>query len=395
MFKRSIITAFALAATFVHAAEPPIKIGEIASYKMDAVYLTPYKKGMELAVEEINAAGGVLGRKIELVIRDDNGNPGDAIRAAEELRTREKIDFLIGSDFSNIAVALGNWAKSKKMLFIAGEPQTDALTWSAGNDYTFRLRPSVWMQTAALVQQAAPMKKKRWALVYPNFEWGTSAVAAFKKQLLAQQPDAEFVADIPVPFYDIDAPSVVQKLIDSKADAVFVQQVASDLQKFVREGNQRGVFGKMQVFGMMAGEPEYLDTLKTETPKGWIVTGYAWQSVKTPEHQAFEAAWKKKYGEGLKSGAMVGYSLVKLSADMLKKTGSTDTAAMLKTMQNFNTETPLGRVTFRAIDHQSTMGLFVGKLDVVNGEGVMKDSVYIDGSKLLPSDEVVKTLRAK
>src|SRR4051794_16915078 len=105
----SRIAAAALAVTtgFTSAAEPPIKIGEIASYKMDPVYLNPYKKGMELAVEEINSAGGVLGRKIELVVRDDNGNPGDAIRAAEELRTREQIDFLIGQDFSNIAVAIG------------------------------------------------------------------------------------------------------------------------------------------------------------------------------------------------------------------------------------------------------------------------------------------------
>lgn len=394
MTKTSFLAGLALACSAAVSAAPPIKIGEIASYKMDPVFLNPYRKGMELALEEVNAAGGVLGRKLELVVRDDNGNPGDAIRAAEELRTREKIDFLVGGDFSNIAVALGQWAKSKKIVYIAGEPQTDALVWASGNEYTFRLRPSVSMQTAALVQQAVPMKKKRWALVYPNFEWGTSAVAAFKKQLLAQQPDAEFVADIPVPFFQIDAPSVVQKLLDSKADAVFVQQVGSDLQKLAREGNQRGLFERMQAFGMMAGEPEYLDNLKAETPKGWIVTGYAWQAVKTPEHQAFEAAWRKKYNEGLKNGALVGYSLIKLSADMLKKAGSTQTADLQRTMKGLTTATPLGPVTFRALDHQSTMGTFVGRLDVVDGNGVMKDAVYIDGSKLLPPDEAVKALRA-
>src|SRR6202165_3193196 len=74
----------------------PIKLGELNSYKPFPAFLEPYKKGMELAVEEINASGGLLGRPLELVIRDDSGNPGDAVRVAEELITREKVDLLMG-----------------------------------------------------------------------------------------------------------------------------------------------------------------------------------------------------------------------------------------------------------------------------------------------------------
>ena len=91
----------ALAAWFVPAqAQGVIKIGEVNSYKAQPAFLEPYKKGMELAVDEINAAGGVNGQKIELITRDDNGNPGDAVRVAEELVSREKVDVLAGTFLS-------------------------------------------------------------------------------------------------------------------------------------------------------------------------------------------------------------------------------------------------------------------------------------------------------
>ena len=88
-------------------AQGTIKIGEVNSYKAQPAFLEPYKKGMELAVEEINAAGGVNGKKFELITRDDNASPGDAVRAAEELVSREKIDVLAGAFLSNTGLEIG------------------------------------------------------------------------------------------------------------------------------------------------------------------------------------------------------------------------------------------------------------------------------------------------
>src|SRR3984893_6186127 len=106
---RLLSGAAALAALSLAApasAQEPIKIGELNSYKVFSAFLDPYKKGMELAVDEVNATGGVLGRKIEVVSRDDNGNPADAVRAGEELLTREKVAFLIGTFPSNVGLAV-------------------------------------------------------------------------------------------------------------------------------------------------------------------------------------------------------------------------------------------------------------------------------------------------
>ena len=136
-------TAAAAALAFSAAqAQGTIKIGEVNSYKAQPAFLEPYKKGMELAVEEINAAGGIDGKKVELITRDDNANPGDAVRAAEELVSREKVDVLTGSFLSNIGLALTDFAKQKKFFFLAAEPLTDKIVWQNGNRYTFRLRPS-------------------------------------------------------------------------------------------------------------------------------------------------------------------------------------------------------------------------------------------------------------
>ena len=370
-----------------------IKIGEINSYKAQPAFLDPYKKGMDLAVEEVNAAGGVLGRKLELIIRDDGANPGDAVRVAEELVSREKVDLIAGTFLSNIGLAVTDFAKQKKVFFLASEPLTDRIVWHSGNRYTFRLRPSTYMQVAMLVPEAAKLNKKRWAVVYPNYEYGQSAVATFKEQLKRAQPDVEFVAEQASPLGRIDAGAVAQALADAKPDAIFNVTFGADLARFVREGNTRGLFKGREVVSLLTGEPEYIDPLKDETPEGWIVTGYPWYGIDTPDHKPFFIAYHKKYSDYPRLGSVVGYTTIKAIAAGIKKAGSTDTEKMITAFRGLTFDTPMGKATFRAIDHQSTMGAYVGKTTLRGGKGEMKDYRYLDGAKYLPSDDVVKKLR--
>jgi branched-chain amino acid transport system substrate-binding protein len=392
--RRQLALVAALVFTGLAAhAQGTIKIGEVNSYKAQPAFLEPYKKGMELAVEEINAAGGVNGKKIELITRDDNASPGDAVRAAEELTSREKIDVLAGGFLSNTGLALTDFAKQKKFFYLAGEPLTDKIIWGSGNKYTFRLRPGTYMQAAMLVPEAAKLKKKRWAIVYPNYEYGQSAVAAFKELLKAAQPDVEFVVEQAPPLGKLDAGSVVQALADAKPDAIFNVLFAADLSKFVREGNTRGLFQGREVVSVLTGEPEYLDPLKDETPNGWIVTGYPWYGVQTPEHKAFFLAYHAKYNDYPRLGSVVGYTLIKSIAAGVKKAKSTETEKLVAAFAGLQVESPFGKFIYRAEDHQSTMGAFVGKTKNENGKGVMVDYKYLDGAKFLPSNEAVKKLR--
>src|ERR1700710_1931687 len=322
----------ALATTAVHAqGQGTIKIGEINSYKAQPAFLEPYRKGMDLAVEEINREGGVDGRKIELITRDDNASPGDAVRVAEELISRENVDVLAGAFLSNTGLALADFAKQKKFFYLAGEPLTDKIIWGGGNKYTFRLRPGTYMQAAMLVPEAIKLHKKRWALVYPNYEYGQSAVAAFKELLKAAQPDVEFVVEQSPPLGKLDAGSVAQAIADAKPDAIFNVLFGADLTKFVREGTTRGLFQGREVVSVLTGEPEYLDPLKDETPNGWIVTGYPWYGVQTPEHKAFFLAYHAKYNDYPRLGSVVGYTMIKSLAAGIKRAKSTDAAMLIAT----------------------------------------------------------------
>jgi branched-chain amino acid transport system substrate-binding protein len=392
---RSLLAAAALMAALVplSSAQSVIKIGEVNSYKVQPAFLEPYKKGMELAVDEINAAGGVGGKKIQLITRDDNGNPGDAVRAAEELISRENVDVLAGGFLSNIGLALADFAKQKKFFYLASEPLTDKIVWQNGNKYTFRLRPSTYMQSAMLVPDAAKLKKKRWAVVYPNYEYGQSAVATFKALLKAAQPDVEFVAEQAPPLGKLEAGAVVQALADAKPDAIFNVLFGADLAKFVREGNTRDLFKGREVVSLLTGEPEYLDPLKDETPNGWIVTGYPWNAINTPEHQAFLKAYQAKFNDYPRLGSVVGYTAIKSIAAGVAKAGGTDTEKLVTAFRGLTLDTPFGKASYRAEDHQSTMGAYVGKTKNDKGKGVMVDWVYLDGAKFQPSNDEVKKLR--
>ena len=375
-------------------AQSPIRIGEINSYKAQPAFLEPYKKGMELAIAQVNAAGGIQGRKLELITRDDNANPGDAVRAAEELVSRERVDVLAGTFLSHIGLAVGDFAKQRKVFFLASEPLTDKIVWENGNRYTFRLRASTYMQVAMLVPEAAKLGKKRWAIVYPNYEYGQSAAATFKQLLKAAQPDVEFVAEQATPLGKIDAGSVTQALADAKPDAIFNVLFAADLSRFVREGNTRGLFQSRSVVSLLTGEPEYLDPLRDETPNGWIVTGYPWYGIQTPEHKAFFLAYHERYNDYPRLGSVVGYSTIMSLAAGMKKAGGADTEKLVAAFADLPVTTPFGKISYRAIDHQSTMGAFIGKTRNEHGKGVMVDFRYIDGATVQPPDAEVRKLRS-
>ena len=389
--------AFALLAGGIghSAVAQDIKIGEINSYSLLPSFTEPYRKGWQLAVEEINAAGGINGKKLVVISKDDGGKPADAQTAANELVSSEGVAMLTGTFLSNIGLAVSDFANQKKVFFLAAEPLTDAITWSKGNKYTFRLRPSNYMQAAMLVEAAAKLPAKRWATIAPNYEYGQSAVAVFKKLMSEKRPDIQWVDEQWPPQGKIDAGPVVQAVAAANPEAILNVTFGADLVKLVREGNTRGLFKGREVVSFLTGEPEYLDPLKEETPEGWIVTGYPWYSLKTPEHDAFLKAYQTKYNDYPRLGSIVGYQTIKAAAAILAKAGSTDTDKMIAAAEGLSMPSPFGEITFRKIDHQSTLGAFVGKTAQKDGKGVMVDFSYKKGSDYLPSDAEVEKLRPK
>ena len=360
------------------AQSEPVKIGELNSYSRMAAFAVPYRNGMQLAQEEINAKGGVLGgRKMEIVFRDDGGTPGDAVRVAEDLLTRENVSFLAGTFLSNVGLAVADFANQRKTLFLATEPLTDAITMAQGNRYTFRVRPSTYMQTKMLVEAVKAKGVKKWAIVAPNYEYGQSSAANFKKLIKVATPEAEIVGEQFPALGKIDAGATVAALENTKPDGIFNALFGADLTVFVREGNTRGLFEKRTVASLLTGEPEYIIPLGEETPEGWIVTGYPWEQITEPAHKAFIDAYRAKLERcaAARLGARLRRRLHdERHAGQGRLDRDRENAGARCAAASFNTI--VGPVVMRAIDQQSTMGAWVGETTKQGKVGTMKNWSY-------------------
>ena len=373
--------------------DAPIRIGEINSYSAAPAFTVPYRNGWQLAVDELNAKGGVAGRKLEVASRDDAGQPGNATRLAGELLSDTKVDLLAGGYLSNVGLAISDFAARNDKLYVAGEPLTDALVWDKGNPTCFRLRPSTYMQVAMLMPEVLKLPAKRWATVAPNYEYGQSAVKWFRQVLKAARPEVEFVAEQWPALGKIDAGATVQALSDARPEGIFNVTFGPDLTNLVRQGNTRGLFDGRDVVSVLTGEPEYLIPLGDETPEGWLVTGYPVGQIDTPAARTFEAAYQARFKESPRMGSVVGYALIQSIAAGIAKAGGMATAQLAAGFRGAAFDTPFGPASFRAIDQQGTFGGFIGRTAVRNGAGTMVGWRYVDGAAAQPPDAEVRKLR--
>lgn len=389
-----IATAALIGARGSAAQGAPVKVGELNSYARMAAFSVPYRNAIQLAVDGINRAGGVMGgRPLEFVFRDDGSTPGDAVRVAEDLLTREGCAFLAGTFLSNVGLAVADLANQRRKLFLATEPLTDALTMAQGNRYTWRLRPSTYMQTRMLTEAARGRTTRRWAIVAPNYEYGQSAAANFKRLITASIPGAEIVAEQYPALGRVDAGATVGALAQARPDGIFNVLFGPDLTAFVREGNTRGLFERRFVLSMLTGEPEYLIPLGDETPEGWIVTGYPWEQITDGPHKAYIDAYRARFNDTPRKGSLLGYVTAQVVANLLNKANSLDSEVLVEAFKDLRTDTVVGNVTMRALDQQGTMGTWVGETVLRGRQGAMRNARYADGADYLFPEAEVRAAR--
>ncbi|HEV8584148.1 MAG TPA: ABC transporter substrate-binding protein [Methylomirabilota bacterium] len=393
----ALVAVLAACVAVPAAAQGPIRIGEINSFSgIGAPFTGPYRQAIEMAVEEVNAKGGVLGRKVEVLFRDDKGQPAEAVKHAQELVASEKVSLIAGTFLSNVGLAVSDWAKQNKTLFVAAEPLTEAITWSKGHDHVFRVRPNTYEQGRMLAEKAGKLKYAKWATSGPNYEYGKRAWETVRDRLKEIKPDVQIVGEHWPTLGKLEAGPFVTAILNQNPDALYVSLFGSDWIAFVREAKKRGLFDKVFVVGILLGEPEYIDPLALEAPEGMLVTGYPWYDIAAPAHKDFVARFTKKYDKNPVLGSLVGYVTYLSIFEAMRKAGSTDTEKLVAGFRGLRVETPIGPITYRASDGQSTMGAWVGttKLDAKRGVGVMVNHEYVPGEKVLPSDDEVKKLRS-
>jgi branched-chain amino acid transport system substrate-binding protein len=387
-------------------AQAPIRIGEINSYSgVGAAFTAPYRAAVEMALEEVNAQGGVLGRRIEILFRDDKLRPDEGIKHAQELVFQERVDFLMGTFSSAVGLAVSDFALKHRKLFLAAEPLTEAITWQKGHRYVFRVRPHTWAQGRMLAERAAKLPHVKWANIGPDYEYGHKAWEGFWGRLRELRPG---VVEVSSSFPKLGAGQYVDhinKLVAADPEAVFTSLFGGDWIAFVKQAAPFGLFSgdrRKFVVGILLGEPEYIDPLGKDAPEGMLVTGYPWYGIDTPAHRAFVERYGRFVGQRYPAlakypsqGSLVGYVTMLSMVEGLRRAGATDTETVVRAMEGLRVDTPIGSIVFRASDHQSTMGAWVGttRFDPARGVGVMVDWEYVPGEKILPSDDEVKKLR--
>ncbi len=300
----------------LHAAEPPVIVGQIIEEKAWPDIGLNHDRGVQLAVSEINAAGGVHGgHPIKLITRDGgSANPEDVVRDAEELVNRDGAHFLIGTVPDNNSLAVESFAEHNHVFFIKGVNGSMRMIWAEGNPYFAHFGEPNYMFGGALAEAAAKTGIKRWSFIGPDYEFGHSVVAEFQKALLKKEPDATWIKELYFPLGKINASLAAQTLQYKDPDGLFVALWGSDLMGFIREGNRRHLFDNKKVVAVLLGQPEGMKILGKETPVGWITQGWPFDDITIPEHKAFLAAYRKTYGAEPGYCSYVGYNAMKALA---------------------------------------------------------------------------------
>jgi branched-chain amino acid transport system substrate-binding protein len=354
-----------------------------------AVYGVPITKGAEMAVADINAKGGVLGRKLELLPRDSKANADEAVRLAREMIIKDNVDFLSGTLTSAEAPAVSTIAKENKVVFVAPTAKTMLLTAPQNlHPYLFRVASNTLIEGRAAAGIMAKWQDvKRVATIAPDYAYGRDAVAAFVEYLKKLRPDIEIVDQEWPKLGEPDFTAFITAQMGKKPDAVACNVFGGDFVTFVKQATPLGYFKAIQnrmVDGAEVGTVDEAEALGADYPYGIWSDAYdpvVWGEGEPAEHKAYVEQLKKAMNSQNGSGwAIVGYQSIAAIAEGIKKAGSTDSEKVSKALLGLTFDTPVGKRTFNPETHETQAGEFWSEMvkDPKVPFAVMKNPTYID-----------------
>jgi branched-chain amino acid transport system substrate-binding protein len=359
-----------------------------------AVYGVPVTKGAEMAIADINAKGGVLGRKLELLSRDSKANADEAVRLARELIIKDNADFLSGTLTSAEAPAVSTIAKENKVVFVAPVAKTNRLTAPENlHPYVFRLASNTTIEgRTAAAMMAKWQDVKKVATIAPDYAYGRDAVGAFVEYLKKLRPDIEIVDQQWPKLGEADFTSFITAQMGKKPDAVFCDVFGGDFVTFAKEAGPLGYFKGIQnrlIDGGEVGTVDEAQALGADYPYGILSDAYdpvIWGEGEPPEHKAYVEKLKKAMNNQYGSGwAIMGYMAVVAIAEGVTKAGSTDSDKVAKALLGLTFDTPVGKRTISEKTHETEAGEFWSEM-VKNPDvpfAVMKKADYIDAKPYL------------
>ena len=389
----AMLLALALSAPLAAEAQKPIKVG----YPMilsgpGALFGDPAAKGAQMFVDEINAKGGVLGRKIELLPRDTKGNADEAVRVSRELILKENVDFLVGTLTSAEGPAVSVVAKENKVVFIAPIPKTDQLTAADKlHPYIFRVASTCTIEGRTAAELVAKWGVKRVATISPDYAYGQEVTKAFVDYIKKIKPDVEIVDQQWPKLGEPDYTPFINAQLAKKPEAVFSSLWGGHFVSFAKQAKPLGYFDAIKYNFFGAGEaasPETTKSMGADYPVG--IWGNSYDAFYWTEGPAAHRDYVARVSKYLKdeypsSWAIQGYIGMQALTEAIKKAGSTDSDKVSKALLGLTIDTPHGKLTIREKDHQANRAQIYGKTvkDPKYPFAIMKPAVYVDPAKFM------------
>lgn len=386
------------------ASAETLKIGLISAKSgVFAIFGTSGEKGAMLAAEEINAAGGVLNRKIELITSDSKSRPEEASRLFREA-VAQGATVVLGVIGSGETQAVSTLAREQKVPFFTGLGYSRFLTEEAGHRYFLRIITNSSAYYGPMVDRLVKDGHKRYCTINNDFAFGRDLNESVMADLKKANPQVEVLpgCEFWVPLGTTDFSTYLTAVLSKKPDIVmFGGLVGPSGRAFVAQANQFGLFQRIAGAHPALGWPANAVGLREQDiPKRTIITGsdYPYPPPKTEDSERFFAAFKKRWNEDPMSEAAHGYATIQFIKKAFEKAGKVDREAFIDATAGLDIVHPsLGTMKMRGFDNQTTAGVWVGYLGWSKqyNRASMEDVIFVPGEKYLPTEEQVKKLRSK
>jgi branched-chain amino acid transport system substrate-binding protein len=380
-------------------AQAPIKIGIVDTYSGPATtYTYDVRDAFKLAIDEINAKGGVLKRKIEFTTRDDKFKVDICLSMAKELIMMEKVDILMGTINSAATLAVSEYCKAEKIPFIVTFSKSEKITGEKGHRYVFSISENTAMIGKAAATGLAKKPFVKYWIAGDDYEYGHALADGVWNNLKKLKPGVELIGQS---WWKVGEPELTPYLTAitaAKPDAVIFATGGASMVNAMKAAKATGFAEKIPMFIHTATELSTLAPLGLDAPEKIIGTSnYHFYYPDTPKNKAFVKAFKDAYGREPKVGALYGYLAAQFITKSLAKAGKMDREKFIDALSGLKVDSPIGEIEMRAFDHQAMLPMYMGVTKKVPEYPflIATDIVTIPGKDVMPNIEEIKKARGQ
>jgi len=395
----AILACLGLAVSVPALAKDVIKVGIVDCYSgPPSTYTNDVRDAFKLAVDDINAQGGVLGRHIEFVTRDSKFKVDLGLAAAKELVLRENVDILMGTINSSLALAISDFAKTEKIPFLVTFSKSDKITGEKGNRYVFSFTENSAMAGKAGAVGLAQKPYVKYWIAGDDYEYGHSIADGVWNNLKQLKPEVELMGQSWWKVGEPDFTPYITAILAAKPDAVIVATGGKGCVPFLKAAKATGFNEKIPFYMHTATELSTLKPLGLDAPEGVIGTSnYYYYYPDTEANKKFVEKFRNAYDRNPAVGAVYGFMVADFIKGAYEKAGEFDTEKFIDAMEGMTVDTPVGPVTMRAYDHQAMLPMFMGTTKKADGYDhlVATDIVVLSGEEVMPTIEEIKKARGE